>query len=36
MTDSYNQEIAGKETDSTTTWILLQIADSGMSISASM
>ncbi|RMX59654.1 hypothetical protein pdam_00010470 [Pocillopora damicornis] len=28
MTDSYNQEIAGKETDSTTTWILLQIADS--------
>lgn len=28
MTDIHNQEITGKETDSTTTWILLQIADS--------
>ena len=35
MTDIHNQEITGKEMDSTTTWILLQIADSGMSISAS-
>ena len=35
MTDIHNKEITGKETDSTTTWILLQIADSGMSISAS-
>ena len=30
MTDIHNQEITGKETDATTTWILLQIADSGI------